>query len=347
MKKQIASIISKLVYFSKIVNMIMLYNNYKKRIRILMYHRISDSYIDIFPDYSNLAISVKNFEEQMKFVKKNYNVINLEDLKMYFSGTKKLPENPLIITFDDGFKDNYTNAYPILKKYKLSATIFLSIDSIEGGELNWLNSFYYIMNNVKYKDFVEEFNKLIKSNNSKNSKNKEIIIYKINDNKQTKIENYEKIESLLKSMKNIEKNKIINNLVKKFKLRLPKAKDYYLSWEQIKKMMKNNIIFGSHTCSHSNLSKLNDNELKKEIYNSKYKIEKRTNKRVLTFSYPWGNKKSYNKKTISFLKQYGYIYAATTKPGFVDKNSNLLELNRITVPNVDIYTFSLKIELGL
>jgi peptidoglycan/xylan/chitin deacetylase (PgdA/CDA1 family) len=87
----------------------------KKLIPILLYHSVSDKPIGLH----NLSISTLKFDQEMKYIADNgYTTIDLDD-----NGSKYY--KPIIITLDDGYSDNYTNAYPILKKYKLKATIFL------------------------------------------------------------------------------------------------------------------------------------------------------------------------------------------------------------------------------
>lgn len=94
---------------------------------ILMYHYINDEE----PLKSRLGVSVKSFERQMRFLREhNYNVLTLEELVNLIAHKKRIPLKTVAITFDDGYLDNYTNAYPILKKYNIPATIFAVINRI-------------------------------------------------------------------------------------------------------------------------------------------------------------------------------------------------------------------------
>ena len=100
----------------------------KPQVRILMYHSIDD-------DHSYLhSVSPIAFEKQMQFLATKYNVISLNQILEYFDGDRAWPDNPVVITFDDGLANVYTTAYPILKKYKLPATVFLVPDWITSGE---------------------------------------------------------------------------------------------------------------------------------------------------------------------------------------------------------------------
>ena len=103
---------------------------------ILMYHRVGDSpsnsiYHQGVHHESLNAVSVKVFDRQMAYLKNNgYTVISLADLVEGFHKSRMFDRKTAVITFDDGYKDNYTNAFPILKKYDLPATVFVISDSV-------------------------------------------------------------------------------------------------------------------------------------------------------------------------------------------------------------------------
>jgi len=94
---------------------------------IIMYHSVNP---DARPE-NRLAVSVKSFERHMQFLAKhNYNVVSLEALPDLIRSKKRIPHKTIAITFDDGYKDIYTYAFPILKKYNLPATLFIIINEI-------------------------------------------------------------------------------------------------------------------------------------------------------------------------------------------------------------------------
>jgi peptidoglycan/xylan/chitin deacetylase (PgdA/CDA1 family) len=94
---------------------------------ILMYHYINDEE----PHKSKLGVSPEAFERQMRFLSEHkYNVLPLEELVNIIKEKKKFLPKTVAITFDDGYLDNYTNAYPVLKKYMIPATIFVVINRI-------------------------------------------------------------------------------------------------------------------------------------------------------------------------------------------------------------------------
>ena len=97
----------------------------KMSVSVLMYHHVLEN-------DGAIAISQKNFEAQMKMLAKGgYTTITPDELLAYKQGKITLPKKSVLITFDDGWRNNYIYAYPILKKYGLKATIFLITSWIE------------------------------------------------------------------------------------------------------------------------------------------------------------------------------------------------------------------------
>lgn len=94
---------------------------------IAMYHSVKPS----VPEGNRLIVSTKAFDRQMAFLKKNnYSVIPLEQAASFIRQGKRLPAKAVVLTFDDGYADNYRYAFPILKKYGLPATVFMIVDDI-------------------------------------------------------------------------------------------------------------------------------------------------------------------------------------------------------------------------
>lgn len=104
---------------------------------ILMYHSVNPTAVA----KNRLAVSVNTFERQMHFLKShNYNVVSLDVIASLIKNRKKMPPKTVALTFDDGYKDNYTYAFPILKKYNLPVTIFIIVNEVgrpQSDRLSW------------------------------------------------------------------------------------------------------------------------------------------------------------------------------------------------------------------
>ena len=101
-----------------------------------MYHMISDP---ITSQEAKYACPPKTFEQHLHYLKQSKHVpLSLKEIEEHLLLGTSLPENAVAITLDDGFEDNYTNAYPLLKKYQIPATIFLT-SGLMGGTNQWMN----------------------------------------------------------------------------------------------------------------------------------------------------------------------------------------------------------------
>ena len=111
------------------------------RVPILMYHYVSVPPPDADKYRLDLSVTPANFDAQMEYLAlEGYHPVRLSDLAEFLANDKPLPPKPIVITFDDGYTDNYQNAFPILKKYKFPATFFVIaqyVDDKKTGYMNW------------------------------------------------------------------------------------------------------------------------------------------------------------------------------------------------------------------
>lgn len=311
-------------YFIKKVVLLLLYyllfftkEKKSNSLLILTYHRITDE-----PDlHDPLKVSVVSFEKQVIFLKKHYTIISGEQLTDIIKNNKPFPENSCLITFDDGWSDNYTNAFPILKKYKAPAIIFISTDYIGTNRIFWHEklcnillkaSNYKKLNNIKYKWPVSIGGKISNIVKAPEHQRRPLI----ND-----------LVEFIKSYSLDEINNLIRELEALFEVVEEVSQPVMLSWEQVKEMSQNNICFGSHTKSHAILTQISTDKVIEELKESKNIIENKLGKPVHFFAYPNGN---YNEIIIKVTKEIGYLASFTCLTGvnYSYKNLNFFELKR-------------------
>lgn len=311
MKKIIGSII----YYSGLLYLISFTKKLVgiKEVTILMYHRIGDRNTEL--DQRNITTDSRSLDEQMKYLAKHCNVISFNELHSYCNDEEKIPKNCILITFDDGYKDSYSAAYPILKKYNLKATIGLTTGHIGGQELFWWDKIAY------YIKKTEDSHISTKDLGTKSLKNKEKAIINIQEK--------------LKNLDNNTKNRILNEIEKKIEISKPAIEDIFLSWDEIKEMCNNNITFASHTVTHPIMTRISLNEAKKEIIDSKKEIEYKINKKVNVFVYPNGNKKAMSKEIDAFLKTKGFIFSLSSQYGANTLKRGIFRLRRVHIENND------------
>ena len=245
------------------------------------------------------------FENQIKFLKEKFGVISLKEyVETMNGGGKERQRNPVILTIDDGYADNYQIAYPVLKKYSVPATIFITTDFVTKREWLWSDKLQYILKSTGKKKFVFGIDG--------EEKPFDVETFEGWHKTQLKIFNY------CRRISEDEKNEAIRRLSFDLRVSVPKqTTDEFLplTWDQIREMSGNGIDFGSHSCSHPIMSRLTRTQLVYEVLNSKREIEERTGKEVNTFCYPNGGRDDFNDEIIEILRKASYRAAVTTISG--------------------------------
>jgi peptidoglycan/xylan/chitin deacetylase (PgdA/CDA1 family) len=105
---------------------------------ILMYHHISPLTSDADQITTNLTVEPEKFDFQVSWLKSHgYQTLTLTQLNQVFFGKRNLPEKPIILTFDDGYADNFEYAFPVLKKYGMTGVFFVITGSRGGWYMSW------------------------------------------------------------------------------------------------------------------------------------------------------------------------------------------------------------------
>jgi peptidoglycan/xylan/chitin deacetylase (PgdA/CDA1 family) len=280
----------------------------RQRILILMYHRVNDQASPFF----EVAVNPKAFEKQIRFFRKYYKIIDLNDLNR-LSSSHFFERDVVILTFDDGYRDNYTQAFPILQKYRVPATVFLTTGFINSDRLLWPDKLAWTLFKA---ESIPDFSMLGKFDlpadiafatqrffSSKSSNHKAIL---------------DLMAAKLKELSGNDRNEILSILSRVCKLKSwPRMEERaMLNWKEVREMSKNGISFGGHTVSHPALSKIPLQEARREIIESKETIEEHIQKPVQTFAFPFGKKEDYSTAVIDILKQIGFEYACSTNRGY-------------------------------
>lgn len=269
------------------------------RFIILNYHRVND-----FNDPFTIdSVTVKDFDNQMRYISKYYTVLSLEQIFARIKDDRSLPQNCLAITFDDGYEDNYTFAYPILKKYLLSATIFLTVNCINERIPLWFDQ------------ILSGFKTTSRINFDCPLSNEHFLI----ETREQKLKIAHATLEKLKLVDNDMKDEYIKDVLTALDDRASNdtpLSNYsnLLTWERVKEMAANNIFFGSHTMTHPILANLTDSNIKYELQTSRKIIENQLGKEAHFFAYPNGKTSDYNEKITLAVKEADYKAALTTVP---------------------------------
>lgn len=143
----------------------------KNNIVVVLYHSINKDMSFLLKGMGNdIYTEVNKFEKQIKFLHENFNIIGLEKL-LKPNEIKKIPPGSLAITFDDGYRDSYIYAYPILKKYNVKATVCINTSFLNNNDMFWWSKYnlikkYGLENNLKFNERIS-LKKLMKESHKK------------------------------------------------------------------------------------------------------------------------------------------------------------------------------------
>ena len=121
----------------------------KYTVKILGYHNISNT----FPKYLNLSLATHIFESQIKYLQKNYKIISLNEAIKIIKKKKKLTKDCFVITFDDNYKEYYTEVIPLKKKYNFKMTLFITVDPLLYYVPLFVDALIYDIDKTKNKSF--------------------------------------------------------------------------------------------------------------------------------------------------------------------------------------------------
>ena len=276
----------------------------KKEICVLMYHRIEN-----MRDPFNIIVSPENFESHLQYYMSNYNII---DCNCDWNENSK---NSIAITFDDGYVDFYKYAYPLLKKYNVPATVFVSTGNIENGGMFWWDELEQLV-------YCGDFPEKVRIHNS--------LIYKKDyPNRKTLLLS---IRTMILQLESDIRELVMSDL--KSQINAPcikRMRDRTMTKEEIAEIAKDPLItVGAHTISHVLCDKEKENRLEKEIMISKKYLEELTDTSVKLFAYPNGN---YSDLAKGILIHNGFSKAYTCVHSVVRFDSDSYALPRCGVSN--------------
>jgi peptidoglycan/xylan/chitin deacetylase (PgdA/CDA1 family) len=301
-----------------------------------MYHGFTDKKNqDDIENYQGKHINIELFRSQIRYLIKNYNVIPLIQFIEYCIKGEKLPSKSVIITIDDGYKSNYSLAFPIFKEFDIPATIFLTTDFIGSRNFLWVDRLEYSINHTESKEL-------------KLNIGDEEFFFPLITNKE-KILCNEWLRFKFKPMDNGKIEKAVQQTESKLNVKLsetPNVPKIYepMTWGEISEMINTSKVdIGSHTHKHLILARYGNGVIRNELLQSKKIIERETGINTGLFCYPNGSIADFNNKTKLLLKESGYSCALTTVSGTNNEISDLYELKRFAVGNTDLKSFILTI----
>jgi peptidoglycan/xylan/chitin deacetylase (PgdA/CDA1 family) len=287
---------------------------------LLQYHSVSDEGLYRTP---SIAISPALFERQMAFLATRYRVISLDDVVDCIERRRPFPPRAVAVTFDDGYRDNYAEALPVLLRHRLTATFFVTAGPVVRNERFWVS---WLRAAVLSAPDVSGLSATplvpVSLPNRCDRHRREQIVGAI-----TAGLNHAGLAERDRALAQVSRALHIE--------RVPAGgQEPILQPEQIRDMVRLGMTIGSHTVSHPNLPSLTAAEVFSELAESKRLLQEVTGQPVRHVSYPGGpdaSRPAFTGETVELARRAGYRSASTSRRQPVSLSSNVFALGRYDI----------------
>jgi peptidoglycan/xylan/chitin deacetylase (PgdA/CDA1 family) len=270
--------------------------------RILAYHRIWDMGTEEdFPfDPELVSATVADFEWQMRWIASHMDPVPLADLMRSLDGGHALPLRAVAVTFDDGYRDNHTHAFPVLRACGVPATVFLSTAYIDGTETFWFDQVAYRLHRTGEARVAVP------------SAGLELSLGDVASRRAAAA----RLLEVLKELPEARRLAALDELVAATGIgRIDDPRGAPLDWAQVSEMRRGGVTFGSHTVTHPILSQVDDGQLLRELAVSRAEIACRGLGEGDVLAYPVGGESAYDERTVRAARECGYRMALSYVPG--------------------------------
>lgn len=315
------------------------------RLTIVMYHYVRELKHSRFPEIKGLTTD--DFREQLRYIQKYYTVISGDELLDSLQEGASLPPRPLLLTFDDGYIDNFTQVFPILDQYHLRACFFPSVKCIVENELLNVNKIHFILASAPDKaELVDFINGMVDDARGEFAlKDRNYYWGRLAKSSRYDSKEVVFVKKMLQRELPVDlRTRIANTLFRKYVSvdQAAFARELYMSVEQIECLARHGMYIGGHGYEHLWLNSADKATQKREIeltIEFLNRVSSRTDRWIM--AYPYG---AFNDPLLALLKGCGCKIGLTTKVGIADLghdepltlprlNTNDLPTNALAEPN--------------
>lgn len=285
-----------------------------RQLRILNYHRILEPPADFLLDADVVSATPEVFDAEMAFCKRHFDIVSCDDVAAALDDGPRLPRRPLVVTFDDGYRDNYEQAFPILRRHGLTATFCIAVDYADSDRLFWWDQVACSVH--------------------------------LNDAHLPRATRLATIRRVLRTLKAMPDGERLAE-VTEYAARIPAATAQAIgrqtmTWDEIRALVAGGMTIASHSMSHPILSRVDDpRALDHELRESKRVLERETGRPVAVFSYPVGGAGAINDIVRGRVEAAGYRFALSYVNGFNDTGAaaDRFGLRRLHVDGLNLRQF--------
>ncbi len=295
----------------------------QRSVPIVLYHGVSNEPSPYLP-----TTSVDVFRSHMQYLADYCHVLDLQDAVERMKA-HDLPDRAVVVTLDDGYRDNYLHVFPILTQLSITATIFLATGVIGNGGVLWHDQVCRMISQTTVRSLrkfgsVDGYN--LETPGGRQHAQEGILWF-------------------LRSLQDEVRSEHILLLARE--LEVPEtASDVglMLNWQEVREMHHAGIRFGAHTVTHPILTRTSHEHVVQEIRQSKTAIERELDGEVLTFAYPSGRDQDINPVIKDIVRQEGFRCAVSTMAGSNRETDDMYEMKRVGFWDREMNTFGLRFE---
>ena len=301
----------------------------------VMYHYVRNLKGSRYPEIKGLDYVL--FKKQIQFFSENFHVVTMEDIIHYYTEGYPLPPNALLLTFDDGYIDNYTYVWPVLLQYKMQGSFFVPAKTFRENCLLDVNKIHFILASASIGELCKELYEQLdyyRGGKWNYPSNQELFHeYAVANRFDTKETIF--FKRILQAILPEELRGIISSNIFKKYVGISEdvmAQELYMNYDQMKVIKRQGGFFGIHGYNHYWMNRLEKNKLIEDIDLALDSMGELVNKKQWVVNYPYG---SYSSGVIQSIQGKGCVLGLSTDVAV----ANLEKNNRFSLPRLDTNYF--------
>ncbi len=275
---------------------------------ILMYHRFS-------AEPTPFTTSRGELIEHLTYIRKRFSILSLAEYACRVCNGDEIPPNAAVITIDDGYSDAYDIAFPVFEEFSIPATLFVVTDFLDRRDWIWTDKARHLCVETPADKMDVELDG-------------ESIAADLNGEYSRTIA-ASRINAVLKKQDPSKRDELLDAIANQLKVDLPDRPPSHfgpITWDQAREMDRSCVSIGSHTVSHPILTYCSDEQLARELDQSKIVLQRELQRDDVAFCYPNGD---CSRREAEAARIAGYTCAVSTESRLADANDDLFLLPRI------------------
>lgn len=281
---------------------------------ILMYHSVMEDPRSQETYLGEIILSRKVFRQQMELLARRFRPTSLDQVEQFVSGKAEVPNRAVVVTFDDGYTDNYEIAGPVLNELGVPAAFYATVGCVDRRTLPWPARLRFCFRNTKKRKWADASGS----------------IWPLSSNE-------ERESALVRScdeccqLTGAVQEKYVDSLSNELDIKIPvDSGALMMNYDHMRALVRQGHIVGSHTMTHPNMAYVNLDVARHEMIESKRRLEQELKTPVLHFAYPCpALSPHWTEQTVATSREVGYATAVTTNGGLAFEGDNPLRLKRI------------------